>query len=676
MEVLFIAFCLINLVNGYNYTSIIATGGDGDLLVPDILRIAEALEEATQGRCREDFRAYLEGFAKQERWAMNMFDSSVKFPQGILAGNSYQLGNFDQCLSDDFGQYCLIQISSNSFAKETQYKRMFSKNGSSVHWAICVPSSCSPEEIRVLFEDVFQRFFGESALAVTVPPSLCSKNQRKPITYLEIIYSSIICLFVTFVLGTTLYHVVHIRKKSKRSEYALDRSRKTDPLHQQILISFSLIRNASKILAVRSTNNELNLDCICGVRVISMVMILSGHCLIFRITSPIVNADFYENELGKPQNAIFLNNPLLVDTFLLLSGFLFCRLLLQELEKKKGGVNVFFLYIARYVRLTPAYCVVLGFYCTFLLRLGDGPLWQQKVGVEQERCLNSWWTNLLYLNNYLQTDQQCMFQSWYLSVDTQLFVFVPIVIYSLWKWTLLGPLLLALTLMVTAILPWLITFFRQLDPTLMIYLNEIQDLTNNHYFKTAYIKTEMRAISYVIGMVFGYAIYRLQGFRIPNYVIIFGNVIALLCGFASLFSIILFYSPAYEYNVWISAIYAPLHRLGWCFAMGWIVFVCVLDKAESFLGKFLSSKIFAPLSKLTYCAYLVNGIVEIYSAGSIRVPIYLSIFNLSVDVVGHVIITFAIAFVICLLFESPIHNLEKILIKRYTSEPKIINEET
>lgn len=54
-----------------------------------------------------------------------MFDSFPKFPVGILSGNHYQLGNFDECIKvhqpatdDDSrrirGQYCLTDIYFNN----------------------------------------------------------------------------------------------------------------------------------------------------------------------------------------------------------------------------------------------------------------------------------------------------------------------------------------------------------------------------------------------------------------------------------------------------------------------------------------------------------------------------------------------------------------------------------
>lgn len=124
------------------------------------------------------------------------------------------------------------------------------------------------------------------------------------------------------------------------------------------------------------------------------------------------------------ENSLFLNSVLLVDTFLLVGGFLLCRLLLLELEKRKGRLNVLVLYIGRYVRqgkfqkenkqiinlfvfcyrLTPSYAIVIMLYITVLYRLGDGPLWNSKVGLERDRCIESWWTNLLYINNYVNTN--------------------------------------------------------------------------------------------------------------------------------------------------------------------------------------------------------------------------------------------------------------------------------
>lgn len=66
-------------------------------------------------------------------------------------------------------------------------------------------------------------------------------------------------------------------------------------------------------------------------------------------------------------------------------------------------------------RLTPAYLMMIGLYSSWFIRIGDGPLWKQRISLEQERCQQSWWKNILYINNYYGNDALCMFQSWYLA---------------------------------------------------------------------------------------------------------------------------------------------------------------------------------------------------------------------------------------------------------------------
>ena len=38
------------------------------------------------------------------------------------------------------------------------------------------------------------------------------------------------------------------------------------------------------------------------------------------------------------------------------------------------------------------------------------------------KCAETWWMNLLYINNYLSMNNICMIWSWYLAVDMQLFI--------------------------------------------------------------------------------------------------------------------------------------------------------------------------------------------------------------------------------------------------------------
>jgi hypothetical protein len=56
-------------------------------------------------------------------------------------------------------------------------------------------------------------------------------------------------------------------------------------------------------------------------------------------------------------------------------------------------------------RLTPPYAFLIFFYATLLSHLGCGPLWQQWVGRNRDYCLANWWSNLLYINNYMNVPE-------------------------------------------------------------------------------------------------------------------------------------------------------------------------------------------------------------------------------------------------------------------------------
>lgn len=97
-------------------------------------------------------------------------------------------------------------------------------------------------------------------------------------------------------------------------------------------------------------------------------------------------------------------------------------------------------------------------------------MWDQRMLLEQSRCQASWWRNVLYINNYIGTDQLCMFQSWYLAADTQLFLLAPLLLYPMWKLgRRAGLLLVSAVVSVSVVIPFWVTYFGRLDPTLMIF---------------------------------------------------------------------------------------------------------------------------------------------------------------------------------------------------------------
>jgi len=51
------------------------------------------------------------------------------------------------------------------------------------------------------------------------------------------------------------------------------------------------------------------------------------------------------------------------------------------------------------------YMLVVFFYAYVIEHMGSGPIWEQKVGREARRCRENWWTNLFYVNNYINNEE-------------------------------------------------------------------------------------------------------------------------------------------------------------------------------------------------------------------------------------------------------------------------------
>lgn len=162
-----------------------------------------------------------------------------------------------------------------------------------------------------------------------------------------------------------------------------------------------------------------------------------------------------------------LNATLSVDMFFFISGLLTIYTFWRRISDCKEGTFPWFsLTVMRYLRLTPAYAAVIAVAVVFPL-LSSGPLWSETIDAVAEPCYESWWANLLYVNNFVKTEKlvrfehivswiitksrflgsnwvmlvsvllfvtiQCLMHSWYLSNDMQFHVFAVLFILLLMR---------------------------------------------------------------------------------------------------------------------------------------------------------------------------------------------------------------------------------------------------
>ncbi|CAG9791792.1 unnamed protein product [Diatraea saccharalis] len=627
------------------------------VLASDLLSLTSAVSNIKEEECRKQGLKFLDGLLENKRWALKMFDASSKSPQGLLFGSSYHLGNFDECVDtkskedgvDIEGQYCLATIR----WPQAENQKVRTGRGETLRWAVCVPNACDARSVQDFVSGVISRTVGNTT-TVAVTSRDCFAREPLTVSTKDMVYLAVILFFVAIFLMSTLYEV-----------YSLSCGSNKQTITHELIIAFSAIHNIKKIISTKQ-NTSLGLECIAGIKALAMIFILAGHSSLFVGAGPVMDASGWDNLIRSPLLSLITNSMLLVDTFLMISAFLFCRLLLIELDKKGGKLNVLPILIFRYIRLTPAYLAVLFFYMTWFPKIGEGPLWKDKILLEKERCEKSWWTNILYVNNYVDTENMCMFQSWYLSVDTQLFFLAPIFIYSLWRWRRVGPSILGVTLFIGTIVPAIITYKDNLDPTLLVYAKELYDIISNYYFNVAYIKTHMKMPSYFLGLLTGYLLHRIQkeNYELSRTVKTLGWIVSVILGSMTIFTVSIFYQDWYIYNRIESAAYTSLPRLAWGLSNGWLIIACATGNG-GIMTKLFTWKFLVPFSRLTYCAYLVNGIVELFAVGQLRHPLHVDIVNMTFTCVAHIIITFTLGMLLCIIFESPIHGIEKVLLRMF-----------
>ncbi|KAE8749225.1 hypothetical protein FOCC_FOCC004132 [Frankliniella occidentalis] len=87
---------------------------------------------------------------------------------------------------------------------------------------------------------------------------------------------------------------------------------------------------------------------------------------------------------------------LCVDTFFLLAGLLLAAV--TRADRKSSFPNIMF---NRALRLLPVYAIVVLFCCTALPDMGEGPLWVEVAQPVADSCRKWWWSNLLFIQNYV-----------------------------------------------------------------------------------------------------------------------------------------------------------------------------------------------------------------------------------------------------------------------------------
>ncbi|XP_048237970.1 uncharacterized protein LOC124115336 [Haliotis rufescens] len=427
-------------------------------------------------------------------------------------------------------------------------------------------------------------------------------------------------------------------------------------LWQRVLLCFSAVSNGEKILSVKRSPGSLT--CLNGIRVLSMSWVILGHTFL-ELMANAENGAIFIPITKSLSFQVILNGTLAVDTFFVLSGLLVTYLFLKETEKA-GGLKVkhmILYYVHRFWRLTPAYAYVIFIYTFVMPYLVDGPTWNSST--DKTFCENNWWANILYINNLYKADKLCIAWSWYLANDMQFYVvaplaLVPLALSSQMKDTTSRKVLKLVGLCVT--LGYIIT---SIICSAYFSYHNYKDVTGN--FLNVYIKPWVRIGPFAIGMILGYMLQTKKSkIRISPFLQSLGWFLALA---AAGTCTLLTYDDANgaPWGIDPKTAFDTLFRHVWSLVLVWVIFMCCKGKG-GIVDWMLSWDWWQPLSRLTYGAYLVHLIFMLAETSTMRSLIFYTQGYIVYRFFGYVCMSFIFSFLLAILVEAPMLQLEKLVL--------------
>lgn len=258
---------------------------------------------------------------------------------------------------------------------------------------------------------------------------------------------------------------------------------------------------------------EIDLRFLNAFKVMIMFWIVNGHIMLLMIQTAknILNSDALLNGLMH----FLIGATFGVDLFFTMTGFLTSYLIFNSGHAYKMKPTTWiYLSFHRYWRLAPMYLLTFWFSRSVMQMLGSGPLWDYGTSNLTFRGLcnhESWWYPMTLTSNLHGLFEECMITSWYISCDMQFWLVSPLFIYLLAKHPLHGWMASICTILMSskvrfdAILTDQSARYDELvQPRADIFMRVSHDLpalyTHPHY----------RIAAYIVGLLAGHYVYMIK----------------------------------------------------------------------------------------------------------------------------------------------------------------------
>ncbi|CAG9537708.1 unnamed protein product, partial [Cercopithifilaria johnstoni] len=407
----------------------------------------------------------------------------------------------------------------------------------------------------------------------------------------------------------------------------------------------SISRNATVALSTKRSHKYHSIQ---GLQVITISIIVTANCFIY-ILPYIENVLFsYENVYSwqfHPLNnfTYHIDGLIAIDT--LLTSLLVQRILETTDDIKK-------LYFNRLLQTLPVFAFIILFMTFLYERLSSGPIWMHDDLIA--RCKNSWWKNLLFINNFFSSHQTCLDGGYLYSLIIQFFLLLlPMLYISKRYYTAV------LAVAVSSLFASIIYTFHEvlntkLPPTLLLTTDMIPPKIYETYIDLLYTKPWARVPGFLIGFLFSFLFVSQKS--INNHLLLLAPITLFIFGIFVIFGL-------YPYSIGNSipqiylAVYSALHRPLWAFVICSLVYLCYRNCNIGKLLHFLEWRIFSPFAKNIFVVFLISEPISLYLFSSLHRPLHATIWSLLNIAIGTIILSNFGAFLLDILIAMPIQNI-------------------
>ncbi|CAH1637684.1 unnamed protein product [Spodoptera littoralis] len=655
----------------------VGDGGSSVYLDDVIFAMKNQNWTAEEKPCLDHIYRLLAGLQNFTLWAVWEWDAQASEPQGLLFGNRYQLGNFDQCMKAPWSRthpelktkYCLAEIRLERTDKAVrrrvdrptypyqsaldyiEYHVPHSRPLNELTWGACVPSSCQPRTVERLLGIMLARsHLGAAGIKADISVDEPCQSAEDELEYDALFYAFFIVMGSVTAIALVCTYLNYQRVQ-------LDSSLNSDSREPDFINAFCLRENASDLLRMRKEGVEV----FYGIRFLTICLIVMDHQIGISNAGPISDGLTSDEEVNKTTlGMLILHDDLFVDTFFLLSGFL----TFTNLVKLNRLPNPLLIILKRYVRLVVALAVVIFYICAVHPYTGTGPLWNRAIASDTTHCRKNWWLNLLMVNNYIDPENLCIIPSWYIPCDFHFFV-VSILVFCIYRtWPKLGITIAGLLTVASIIVPGAVNYINELSAVQLFTFDFILNPRGSKDFKLTYIPSHTRFASYLVGFYIGYVFVKYSSKGNLDKMRQKWSVLGALAALTLMLLVMLLGSSYLwrSYHPLEGAVYAALNRPAWALGVGLLVLCCSLGHVP-FIKSFLSWYPWVPLSRLSYGLFLTHAILIARNVLITRNPQHNDYFEILNATIGVIFFGCLAALVIFLLAEAPANKLMALCLK-------------